>query len=104
MTDMRCFQNLPARSPAEKWTKEAVHAHTSEGSAGPDGMTSEFSHTLEDNSFDRLIELLDKADSGHLPEFWREARGVMIPPESDPSDRRPRLWARRTRHGHQLLV
>ena len=42
-------------------------------------MTSEFLHKLEDNSFDPLIELLDKDDSGHFPEVWREARGVMFP-------------------------
>ena len=105
VADTGCFQNLPAHTPPEQWTNEAVHANLCEGAAGPDGMTSEFLHTQEDDSFDWLIELLDKADSGHLPEFWREVRGVMIPKgfESDPSDRRPltimtatySLWARR---------
>ena len=57
VADMRCFQNLPAYTPPEKWTKEAVPANISEGAAGPDGLTSEFLHTLEDDSFDRLIEL-----------------------------------------------
>ena len=33
VADMRCFQNLSAYTPPEKWTEEAVHTNVSEGSA-----------------------------------------------------------------------
>jgi cytolysin-activating lysine-acyltransferase len=59
-------------------------------------------HELESEQISMLCLLLDEADKGRWPSFWREARVVGIP-KLDSSDLRPltilsvlyRLWAKR---------
>eukprot|EP00959_Pyramimonas_sp_CCMP1952_P193167 4039564-Pyramimonas_sp.AAC.1 len=75
------------------------------GAPGLDGHRTEWLDHLRRHSLERLAMLLNEADRGRLPSFWRHARVALIPkgPGSPPGDRRPltvmaityRLWAKR---------
>eukprot|EP00959_Pyramimonas_sp_CCMP1952_P298265 6238917-Pyramimonas_sp.AAC.1 len=75
------------------------------GAPGLDGHRTEWLDHLHYHSLERLAMLLNEADRGRLPSFWRHARVTLIPkgPDSPPGDRRPltvmaityRLWAKR---------
>lgn len=96
------FGALPKIPRRQPWTPRAVIQFLADGAPGLDGWQGEHIRALDSVSMWCLCQLLNQADAGHLPRFWREARLVAIPkPES--IDRRPltvmsifyRTWARR---------
>ena len=102
--DLSLFDGAPPPPCLEPWTAELVLEFLPSGSAGLDGMSAEWLQALHHDSLSRLVILLNLADAGYIPTFWRAARVTMIPKEgADASDRRPitvlavtyRLWAKR---------
>ena len=66
------------------WSRQDIIDLVSDGSAGPDGTAAEFYLSLHDDSIEALLVLLQLADEGHLPLFWREARVALIPKPDAP--------------------
>ena len=102
--DLSVFPQVPPVPALSRWTIELIFDMVSDGSPGPDGITGEDIYLLGDDSLQALIELLNKADAGHLPAHWQEGRVAMIPKADAPGERRPltvmnisyRLWAKRS--------
>ena len=103
--DLSLFDGIPPYTPPGAWTAEDILLYTPSGAPGLDGNTADWLQSLHKDSLLRLARLLDCADRGRFPLFWRHARVVLIPKgdDSPPDDRRPitimaltyRLWARR---------
>ena len=101
--DFSVFPQVPEVPELSAWTIELIYDLASDGSLGPDGISGDDIYMLSDDSVQALVQLLNKANEGHLPMHWREGRVAMIPKPDAPGERRPltvmnityRLWAKR---------
>ena len=101
--NLSVFPQAPRVPELSAWSTELIYDLLSDGSPGPDGITSDDIYMLSDDSLQALVQLLNKADGGQLPGHWREGRVAMIPKPDAPGERRPltvmnityRLWAKR---------
>ncbi len=103
--DLRAFDAAPPYVPPGKWSPEEILANLPNGAPGLDGQDTEWILHLHIDALRALASLLDRADLGHLPTFWRHSRVTLIPKGEDalPGDRRPitimavtyRIWAKR---------
>ena len=76
-----------------------------QGAPGIDGQSADWILRLHRDSLQRLVRLLQAADDGRFPTFWRHSRVTLIPKgdDSPPGERRPltvmavtyRLWAKK---------
>ena len=103
--DLSLFDGLPVYTSPGLWTAEDILLHLPTGALGIEGHSADWIQSLHRDSLQRLATLLNCADNGQLPAFWRHARVTLIPKgeDSPPDERRPitimsityRLWARR---------
>ena len=113
--DLTLFAEAPPLDPLPPWTCEDVLEFIPSGSAGLDGITSEWLAAARFDTLRRLALLLSQADLGRTPSFWKYGRVTLIPkgPDAEPTDLRPitvlpttyRVWSRRhARHLNKWLA
>jgi len=103
--DLSLFDHLPVYQAPGKWQLEEIFQFMPSGNPGLDGQSVDWLSGLHHDSLCALLALLDLADGGHFPSYWKHARVTLIPKGEDsaPDDRRPltvlavtyRLWAKR---------
>jgi hypothetical protein len=106
--DLGYLSGIPKASLLAPWTIEDIFEAMPSGAPGLDGLSFD---KLSSISYDALIALtllLNAADKGRFPAFWRFARVTLIPKGDGAAadDRRPltvmpisyRLWAKRLAH------
>ena len=108
--DLSLFDGIPTYTPPGPWRAEDILLYLPTGAPGIDGNSAAWLQSLHMDSLLRLARLLNCADRGQFPLFWKHARVTLIPKgeDSPPDDRRPitimaltyRVWARR----HAVLL
>ena len=89
--DLSLFDGIPAYTPPGPWRAEDILLYLPTGAPGIDGNSAAWLQSLHKDSLLRLARLLNCADRGQFPLFWKHARVTLIPKgeDSPPDDRRP---------------
>ena len=100
--DLAAFRGIPIYEAPAKWTAAEILVALPGGAPGPDAVAGGWLAEIHFDAIDRLAVLLNEADRGRTPKFWRQARVALIPKEGT-HELRPitvmsvlyRVWASR---------